>query len=167
MWCSELGAVVAAALLLVGCGGAPEHTRTDYAIGAAGRVLFSNSLVVQRRVQPQRTPDGSLVVEYAVTFQNEGAELAQIALADAYAFLDGEPDLATVRCAARGAPRSHSLNIAVGQRVRVDCVLGLTANGIREARSADRELAFRLPVLSAGQLVTLTFAYRLSLEDLA
>lgn len=153
--------------LLSGCGGAVPYDRAEYSLGTVARLAYSNSLVVKREVLPERTRNGRLSVEYALLFQNEGAETAQLALSEAYAKLDGEPDLATVRCASHGFLPSRAIQVAAGQRVRVDCRLSLTAEGIVEARTSDRQLAFWLPVLSGGQVVELEFIYRLKIEDLS
>jgi hypothetical protein len=148
---------------LSGCG-AGGYDRAQYSVGAVAGVLFSNSLVVTRQVLPQKTPNG-LSVEYALLFQNESAAAARLGLAEAHAKLDGEPDLALARCAAHGSLPSAALVIPPGQRMRVDCRLSLTPEGLAEARASDRELLLTLPLLSGGELVTLSFTYRLKLED--
>jgi hypothetical protein len=164
MWWRKAGGLLLALGVLGGCG-ADGYDRAQYAVGSVGGVLFSNSLVVTRQVLPQRSANGGLSLEYALLFQNEGASSARLGLADAYAKLDGEPDLAQVRCGAHGSSPSPALDIAPGQRLRVDCRLSLTPEGLVEARISDRELLLAVPLLSGGQLVTLSFTYRLKLED--
>ena len=162
-----LGAACSLVGMMGGCGGTVHYDRAQYCLGTIARLSYSNSLVVKREVMPMRTREGGVSVEYALLFQNEGAEPAQLALSEAYAKLDGEPELATVRCASHGVLPSRAIQVAAGQRVRVDCRLGLTAAGVLEARASDRQLAFWLPVLSGGQVVELEFIYRLKLEDLS
>jgi hypothetical protein len=149
---------------LSGCGGG-GYDRAQYSVGAVAGVLFSNSLVVTRHVLPQKTPNGGLSVEYALLFQNQSAAAARLGLAEAHAKLDGEPDLALARCAAHGSLPSVTLVIPPGQRMRVDCRLSLTPEGLAEARASDRELLLVVPLLSGGELVMLSFTYRLKLED--
>ena len=167
MWWRVSGVVCTVVGLLSGCGGGSRYDRAEYNLGTVARLAYTNSLVVKREVMPVRTRDGGLSVEYALLFQNEGAEVAQLALSDAHALLDGEPDLATVSCAAHGFLPSHAIQVPAGQRVRVDCRLGLTPEGIAEARVSDRQLAFSLTVLSSGRVEELVFTYRLQLEDLS
>src|SRR5687767_7307596 len=141
MWWKKSRTLLLVLLVLSGLGGCGGggYDRAQYSVGAVAGVLFSNSLVVTRQVLPQRTPDGGLSVEYALLFQNVGAADARLGLAEAYAKLDGEPDLALARCAAHGASPSPALVITPGQRLRVDCRLSLTPEGLAEARSSDRE----------------------------
>jgi hypothetical protein len=153
--------------MVSGCGSASQYDRAEYDLGTVARLSYTNSLVVKRQVMPKRTRGGGLSVEYSLLFQNEGTEVAQLALSEAYAKLDGEADLATVSCAAHGFLPSRTIQVPAGQRLRVDCQLGLTPEGIAEARVSDRQLAFWLTVLSAGQVVELGFHYRLKLEDLS
>lgn len=159
------GAWVAAACVWCGCSSPPPYDRAQYSVGSVASVLFSNTLVVTREVLPRKSASGSLEVEYALLFQNEGAEAVRLLLSEATAQLNGLPERATVRCAAHGYLPSAALSLPPGQRLRLDCTLGLTAQGVSDARSADTEIVFELPVLSGGRLVTPSFEYRLKLED--
>jgi hypothetical protein len=150
---------------LAGCGGPAVYDRAEYTAGSVASLLFSNSLVVTREVRPQKLPRGGISVDYSLLFQNEGAESARLGLAEVKAKLNGQLQRVAVSCAAHGYLPSRSLDLPAGQRLRVDCRLSLTPAGIREARVSDSEIAFAVPVLSAGRLVEPSFAFRLKLED--
>lgn len=164
---SSMGARALLALGLVGCGGPAVYDRAEYTAGSVASVLFSNSLVVTREVKPRKVSGGGIKVEYALLFQNEGAESARLGLAEATAKLNGQLGRVVVSCGQHGYLPSRSLNLLAGQRLRVDCRLTLTAAGITDARGSDSEIAFAIPVLSAGRLVEPSFTFRLKLEDLS
>jgi hypothetical protein len=148
-----------------GCA-SPGYDRASYELGSVASVLFSNSLVIAGKVEPQRTSRG-FTVTYPLLFQNQGHATASLGLAEAEASLNGEAAHVVVRCGEHGYLPSASLSLPAGQRLRVDCVLSLTASGLRTARSGDAELLLEVPVLSEGSLRSASFGYLLKLEDVS
>ena len=153
-----LGSVVS-----TGCA-APGFDRASYELGSVAGVLFSNSLVISGEVLPQRSSSG-LTLAYPLLFQNQSNVAASLALAEAAATLNGEPAQVVVRCGEHGYLPSASLSLQPGERLRVDCLLSLTASGLRTARGGDAEIVLDVPLLSEGSLRSASFAYRIRVED--
>jgi hypothetical protein len=153
-------------MAVVSAGCSSGFNRASYELGSVAGVLFSNSLVITGRELPQRTL-GGFTLAYPLLFQNQSNVTASLALAGATATLNGEPAHVLVRCAEHGYLPSASLSLQPGERLRVDCLLSLTASGLRTARSGDAELLLEVPVLSEGSLLSATFSYRVELEDAA
>jgi hypothetical protein len=164
---SSLGAWAVCGFGLAGCGGAASYDRAEYTAGSVASLLFSNSLVITREVRPRKLPGGGIKVDYALLFQNEGAEPARLGLAEVTAKLNDQPERVVVTCGQHGYLPSRSLDLPAGQRLRIDCRLTLTSAGVREARASDSEIVFAIPILSAGRLVEPSFAFRLKREDLS
>jgi hypothetical protein len=147
----------------VGCA-TPGFDRASYELGSVAGVLFSNSPVIAGKVLPTRAGN-AFALTYPLLFQNQSHGVATLGLSGATATLNGEPAQVIVRCGEHGYLPSASLSLQPGERLRVDCWLSLTANGLRAARSGDSELLLEVPVLSEGRLASASFAYRMKLED--
>ena len=164
MWRRWLVGVGVASATSAACGS--PYDRASFELASVQGVLFSNSLVVSGKVLPERT-DSSVSLTYPLLFQNQGNEVATLALAGAVALLDGEQGRVVVRCGEHGYLPSASLSLQPADRVRVDCVLTLTAAGLAVARSGDSELVLEVPVLSGGRMALASFSYRFVLEDVS
>lgn len=163
MWRWLVGVGLASAVS-AGCGS--PYDRASFELASVRGVLFSNSLIVAGKVLPERTSSG-VSLTYPLLFQNQGNESALLALAGATALHDGESGRIVVRCAAHGYLPSASLTLQPGDRVRIDCVLTLTAAGLATARGGDSDVVLKVPLLSGGRMAVASFNYRFMLEDVS